>query len=119
MRVDIQMKPNRVTQRVAQRLTEKLRLALGSFASGIADVQFLLDAKPQDQKAGRWAMIKVNFYTGGRLILETRGDTVGQAAARGLSRVRSAVEREMIRRWEWVDNNLPAHQGVRLSGALR
>lgn len=118
MRIDVHMKPYKLTKLVSQRLQEKLRLSLGAFASGIAEVHFILDAKPQGESAARSAMVKVNFNSGGRLILESRGVTVGQAAAKALSRVRSAVEREMIRRWEWVDSHLPPNQRMRMLRVL-
>ena len=114
MRIDVQMKPYKMTQLVSQRLKDKLRMNLGAFASSIAEVNFILYAKPQGQTSSRSALVKVNFNSGGRLILESRGDTVGQAAAKALGRVRSAVEREMIRRWEWVDSHLPPNQRVRM-----
>lgn len=91
-------------------------MKLGSFASSVSDIQFILDAKPNGQPPARSAVLRINFTSGGRLILEARGDTLVQAAAQALDRVRSAVEREMIRRWERVDSHLPFQKRLRMSG---
>jgi hypothetical protein len=115
VRIEIQMKPRKLAETISQRLKERLRMKLGSFAHSVSDIHFILDAKPHGQPPARSALLRINFISGGRLILEARGDTVGQAAAQALNRVRSAVEREMIRRWEWVDNHLPFQKRMRTS----
>lgn len=113
MRIHIVMKNGSLPAKVVQRLTEKLRLSLGTFANHIAHAKLVLNSKPDDGGSGRWALVRVDFYSGGRLLLETRGMTSGEAAARALGRIRNAVEREMIRRWEWVDLHLPEAQRTR------
>ncbi len=106
MRIHIDMLNGVLNAKAFARLTQKLRDSLHAFADGISHVKLVLNSKPGRGKSGRQAHVRVDFKMGGHLLLQTQGQTAGEAAAFALARVKNAVQREMVRRWEWHDARL-------------
>lgn len=108
MRIEIEDSPIQgqiETHGLRQKLTERIRKMLGVFATSIAKVSLKFgknrNANPKLQSES--VLVRVDFYTGGRLLLESTGPTYALATISALGRLRTAVEKEMHRRWEWVD----------------
>lgn len=99
MKIETVIKTNHSTNLSPEEIVLKLRLFLVRQASQIKVVKVVLSERLGATHQPFLTMYKVEFVTGGTLILETKGDTFGLAFRSGLLRLRRSLENELHRRW--------------------
>lgn len=108
METRYQVRNEGVASETARQAADALAAALRLHRLSVSEVLVVLDAEPRTDApggsgAGKAATVRVDFLSGGRLILEDGGrggEDWGHIIPRIAARAAEGVRRELERRWE-------------------